>query len=926
MVEACASDLVSKLGDYLIPLVGRQFGYVLRYKTYVEGLETEIKLLEAVRDRVQGSVNEATYDGKSIYPDVEVWLESVAKKVEEAQHLLERGKNAKSACFREWIPNPVVRHPIGRKVKEMTEVIQGLHKTSTDSTFQKVYRENTPIGIVTATTSAARSVDNNVLESRASIIEKVIKAIVDDKICVVGVYGPGGVGKSKLLADIERRAREEKLFDVVVMANASRNPDLKTIQGEIAYALGLNIRNEETPRGRANLLCKRLESDSNKKILIILDNLWEKLELNEIGIPCEYDNKVRRCKLLLTSRNREVLRTDMCSDQEFRLNELDNGEALRLFERTVGDRLNDLDIKPWVDGVIKNCRGLPLLIVAFAKRLKHGDLVAWRDASTHRDVSDVKSIVELNYNDLKDERIKKLFLVSALDSTGIPMRCMLAYCMGLGLYKKFSNTIAYVRDRLILDVQSLQDFSLLLDSDDMDTLRMHDIFADMAISITSAEWNALVGRKDYGFKEWSKDELRKCTAISITFVGIDELPEKLDCPNLRMLLLADSNPSLKIAGSFFESMEKLQVLDLTCLSFTSLPSTIELLENLNSLNLDFCNLEDVTVLGKLKALQFLSFHGSKIVRLPKEIGELTELKFLDLTRCIGLEVIEPGLLGSLVNLEELFMEDSFDQWEAEDRAPRSNASLAELKSMKKLNTMTISILCSTNLSIDLPFGELKKYIIQIGDVWHWSSEFKESNTLKLKLDSSNLLLKEWVQKCLQGTQDLHLDGLQDGDDSIHNLCVKGFQGLKHLYVQNSPSFHYVFHSKEYVQCITFTRLESLFLKNLNNLKKICHGCLALESFSKLKIVKVDSCGKIKHLFPLSMKRIISQLEDIEINRCHLMQQVVVDVEADEDGDEIYDDTKVKSCNLRRLTLQNLPKMTSFYKTMDNSVDFFDKQQ
>ncbi|KAF8007736.1 hypothetical protein BT93_K1662 [Corymbia citriodora subsp. variegata] len=906
-----ASNLVSKLGECLFAPIGRQFGYVLCYKSYVEDLKKGVKDLKYAKERVQCSVDKAFYDGKPIYTDVKDWLESVKKKVEEAENLLRDGETANNACFRGWLPNPVLRHPIGRKVKKMTQVIQELRKKSK---FTEVHYENPPIGIVTATTSAAGSTDNgeDVLESRASFAKKVIEAISDDKVCVVGVYGPGGVGKSMLLVDIEKRAKEEKLFDVVVMANVSRNPDLRRIQGEIACALGLTITNEETTRGRADLLCRRLGTEFKKNILIILDNLWKKLELNEVGIPCAYDNKVKGCKLLLTSRNREVLRTDMGSDQAFRLNELEDGEAQRLFERTVGNRVNDLDIKPWVNGVVKNCGGLPLLIVSLAKRLKHGDLIAWRNALTHIDVKGIKSIVELNYNDLEDERIKSLFLVCVLTTGRIPMRCYLAYCMGLGLYKKFSKTIENVRDRLIMDLHILQDSSLLLDNNDMEELRIHDVFVDVAISIASTQRNALVGRRDYGFQEWSKDELRKCTAISLIFLGIDELPKILDCPNLRMLLLSESNPYLKIPESFFESMEKLQVLDLTCLSFTSLPSSIKLLENLNSLCVDYCHLEDVTILGKLKGLQFLS--------------ELRELRFLDLTRCTSLKVIEPSVLGSLVNLEELYMEASFDQWEAEDEAPRSNASLVELKNMKKLSTMTISILYPIDLPRDLPFGKLKKHKIQIGDIWHWSVEFEESSTLKLKLDSGSLLLEEWVQKCLQRTQDLHLDGLQSGNDSIHDLCMNGFQELKHLHVQNSPSFHYVLHSTEYVQCITFTRLESLFLKDLNNLEKICCGCLALESFGKLKIVKVDNCGKIKYLFPWSMKRIILQLEEIEINRCGLIQQILAYAETNEDGDEIDDDTKLRSCNLRRLTLQNLPKMTSFCKTTDHVADFFNGQQ
>ncbi|XP_039162935.1 uncharacterized protein LOC120286099 [Eucalyptus grandis] len=452
---------------------------------------------------------------------------------------------------------------------------------------------------------------------------------------------------------------------------------------------------------------------------------------------------------------------------------------------------------------------------------------------------------------------------------------------------------------------------------------MHDIVNDVAISIASTEWKALVGREDCGFKNWSKAELRECTVISFLRASIDELPEKLDCPNLRMFLLVDCNLSLKIPDSFFESMHKLQVMELGVISVTSLPSSIEFLENLKSLSLASCHLEDVTLLGKLKALQILHLCGSTIARLPKEIGELTKLRILNLKSCTRLKVIEPDVLGSLVNLEELYMADSFDRWEVEDEAPRRNASLIELKNMNKLSTLDIVIPHFADLPRDLPFGKLNKYKIQIGGFWDWSVEYKESRTLKLKLDLGNLLFEEWVQKCLQRTQDLHLDGLQDGNDSIHDLCIEGFQELKYLHVQNSPSFHYVVHPTNNVQCTAFTRLVSLFLENMGKFEKICGSCLALESFSKLKIVKVDNCSEIKHLFPSSMMRLLSQLEEIEISRCHLMQQIVADVEVDKD--EIYD-PNVKSCNLRRLILRNLPNMTSFYKTANLSVDFFDGQQ
>ncbi|KAL3750263.1 hypothetical protein ACJRO7_011284 [Eucalyptus globulus] len=240
-----ASNLLSKLGECLFAPIGRQFGYVLCYKSYVEELKNGVKELETARQRVQSSVDEAVHDGKLIHVDVENWLKSVKEETEKADNLLKLNGSAKDACFRGWLPNPMVRHPIGRKVKKMAQIIQGLHKESRNNIFQKVYRENTPIGIITAATSAARSAQRkeDVLVSRASVIEDVIKAIIDDKVCVIGVHGPGGVGKSKLMEDVERRVKEEQLFDVVATTNVSRNPDLKRIQAEIAYALGLNLVN-----------------------------------------------------------------------------------------------------------------------------------------------------------------------------------------------------------------------------------------------------------------------------------------------------------------------------------------------------------------------------------------------------------------------------------------------------------------------------------------------------------------------------------------------------------------------------------------------------------------------------------------------------------------------------------------------------------
>ncbi|RVW20368.1 hypothetical protein CK203_113574 [Vitis vinifera] len=59
--------------------------------------------------------------------------------------------------------------------------------------------------------------------------------------------------------------------------------------------LGLKCKAE---KDRVGCLRKMLKKE--EKILVILDDIWEKLELGEIGIPYGDDHK--GCKVLLTSR------------------------------------------------------------------------------------------------------------------------------------------------------------------------------------------------------------------------------------------------------------------------------------------------------------------------------------------------------------------------------------------------------------------------------------------------------------------------------------------------------------------------------------------------------------------------------------------------------------------------------------------------
>ncbi|KAK9292263.1 hypothetical protein L1049_020227 [Liquidambar formosana] len=246
----------------------------------------------------------------------------------------------------------------------------------------------------------------------------------------------------------------------------------------------------------------------------------------------------------------------------------------------------------------------------------------------------------------------------------------------------------------------------------------------------------------------TEERLRNCPAISLPYGKIHELPPGLKCPKLKLLLLLSNDRSLTIPDTFFEGMKQLKVLDLTNIRFSTLPSSLNFLSNLQTLCLDKCELRDIANFGELKKLEVLSFASSDIEELPKEIGELTRLKLLDLSDFYKLKVIPSNVNASLSQLEDLYMKSRFVEWEID-----GNVSLGELKHLSHLVTLDIHIQDANILPKDLRFEKLMRYRIFVGDAWHWYGVYETSRTLKLKLNTNIQQFR--INMLLERTEDLY---------------------------------------------------------------------------------------------------------------------------------------------------------------------------
>ncbi|KAI4354361.1 hypothetical protein L6164_003231 [Bauhinia variegata] len=893
-------EIVTKIIEYTFAFIWKQLCYVLFYKNNLNNLKDQVRDLEGQRDRIQHWVDAETRNGKTIFDDVPKWLEEVGKVTREAEQLQGNADHASVGCC----PNLPLRHQLGRRAEFEAKNVGDL-KIKGEKITSVAY--DSPSG----PDFTAYTRGNEMFESRMSIMNEIMKAITAPNISMVGVYGLGGVGKTTLVYQVASKAVHDKSFDAVVVASVTHTPDLRLVQGEIADQLDLKLE-KETPFGRASSLREQIKREKN--ILIILDDIWERFDTKEVGIPLG-DHK--GCKVLITSRTQEML-NKMGSQKDFRLEPLDESETWRLFQVMADDDVvKDGCLQGIAMQVANKCAGLPVLIVTVSRALKGKGIHAWKDALTRLTRADDKelreiyrSALELSYDRLEGNDMKELFLLCA--GTSAVISDLLKYGMGLGIFKDV-KTLEEARNRLHSMIDKLKASCLLLD-DGISTgfVKMHDNVREVAISIASQDERVFTFRSDVGLLEWPTEMY---TQIILKDCYILKLPENLENAALKLLFLNKvnaENQSLKIPDCFFDGVMNLKVLDLTCLNISSLPMSLSSLTKLKTLCLDQCALGGMAALASLKNIEILSLLKSSITMLPTEIGQLTRLRMLDLSSS-GIELIPPNIISRLINLEEFYAGDTSIKWEAESATKHNkNASVAELSQLPRLIALNIQIQDASVLPLDDSFFvKLERYKIFIGDKWTWFEINEHSNILKLKLSNSSHL-GQGVRKLLEGVENLHLDEIKTISSGLYQLNFEGFLQLKKLCIQNNDEIFHIVNSLKFIQPHeAFPNLEVLDLHKLNKLENICLGPLTDTSFHKLRVIKVRSCNQLKSLLSSSLVKGLSQLLEIQVSECNLMKDIV-----------FLDDneTVVKFHKLHSLTLQHLPTLTEFCSDEPNSLE------
>ncbi|KAH9706819.1 Disease resistance protein SUMM2 [Citrus sinensis] len=614
--------------------------YITDLKDNVVALTTELEQLIAAKNDVMTRVRNAEHQHKmKRLNQVQVWLSRVETLKTEVDELMGRDGGSQEIdklCLGGYCSrNCKSSYKFGRKVVKRLRDVKALKG---EGVFEEVAAPDPEL----ISAADERPTEPTVVGLQSQL-EQVWRCLVQEPAAgIIGLYGMGGVGKTTLLTQINNKFVDNpKDFDYVIWVVVSKDLQLEKIQETIGKKIGLcnDSWKNKSLEEKAHDIFKTL---SKKKFALLLDDLWERVDLKKIGVPLPKNSAV-----VFTTRF-----VDVCGGMEarrmFKVACLSDEDAWELFREKVGEETIEShhSLPELAQTVAKECRGLPLALITIGRAMaykktpeewRYAIEVLRRSASEFAGLGkEVYPLLKFSYDCLPNDAIRSCFLYCCLypEDFSIDKRDLIDCWMCEGFLEgdKFGtqNQGYYIVGTLV--------HACLLEEVEDDQVKMHDVVRDMALWITCE-----IEKEKEGFLVYAGSGLTKAPAdvrgwemvrrLSLMKNSIENLPTVPTCPHLLTLFL-NRNPLRTITGGFFQSMSCLTVLKMSDnIMLRQLPMGI----------------------SKLVSLQLLDISNTSVTELPEDLKALVNLKCLNLVWAKELVVVPQQLLSNFSRLRVLRM-------------------------------------------------------------------------------------------------------------------------------------------------------------------------------------------------------------------------------------------------------------------------------
>ncbi|KAM0904363.1 hypothetical protein ACQ4PT_018070 [Festuca glaucescens] len=471
-----------------------------------KNLRKDMEKMKVTLESVEAVLSEA--ERRSITDEpTRLWLKRLKDALYEISDMLDDFE-ADSSNLLEGV---VKKFRMPNKMKEMQERLQKISEDHTKySVPAETRRDKQPVPDIRETPVNAEETDPiGRTDDKQKIMGRLSKSIAENT-TFLSIWGFGGIGKTTLARLVYKDPQFKEYSKAWVYV--SEKLDLKKIGNSIISQL--SEKEEQSKIDELKIIHDRLEKllAGNKKILIILDDLWEKrpseLEKLKVMLKQAEGSKVM---VVVTTREESTakeigsvdsyclapLTDEMCWDI---IKQKCNFEARPYKER----------LEPIGKGIAKKCGGVPLAAQSLGHMLKSKPYDVWDSVRSNHiwnlpnargtsSTYEVLASLLLSYNFIDNPSLKLCFAYCAIFPKGhnIIKDDLIHQWIALGFIEPYNDILStwqlgesYVRQ--LLEMSFLQHSKTVAERsyarEDATLFTMHDLMHDLARSVMADEF------------------------------------------------------------------------------------------------------------------------------------------------------------------------------------------------------------------------------------------------------------------------------------------------------------------------------------------------------------------------------------------------------------------------------------------------------
>ncbi|GLJ30505.1 hypothetical protein SUGI_0603830 [Cryptomeria japonica] len=672
----------------------------------VVNLRKDFRWLKAELRSVRAFLQDADHQS-SHKDDVKQWLENIRYIAMRAEDIFEECAiqsmydRSFGLSYRQWI----FRYKIGRQIRDIKGRMRSITERANQlSLHRSVLAADEALMPSTSQIAAVEYLKrSSLLPSDShpvgieSKVDDILSLLNDPAFPVIAVVGMGGIGKTYLLQNVYKKAKER--YEKCIWLSVSQSYSISKLQCDIASDLGLSLDRLSEPKAAEKIH----ESLQGKRCLVVLDDVWrasrEEDFLTKLGLPSGNINS--QCKIVVTTRSK-VVSTNLNAHM-YEMKHMSDEESWRLFcVYAFGGFEENIEpqqqlLKEVGRKIVKQCGNLPLAVKTIAASLANKSLDKWElklrqleqvIISVGDNDDPIMGILKLSYDSLP-ARFKACFAYLSFfpEDEQIDPEYLVNLWIGEGFIPAGEDQLDVAWDSL----QQLANLCLLEISEDLKDYyelrkhcKIHDLLLDLAMHI-SKENKCALSVEEASTNTSDGDGTAWCRVLLAKKDVDDNAISETHPLCLRTFSLSQNEEITSIPEKLFMAMRGLRVLDLSFTNISTLPASVGKMKLLKVLNLRKTRIYEVPkCVRHLKSLLFLALH-ERCRRLPAWISDLRCLQHLE---CMFVSCIPKGIskLGSLRTLRTWPLQLSNSIQEGEELM-----RLEDLGNMTQLQELWLSI-------------------------------------------------------------------------------------------------------------------------------------------------------------------------------------------------------------------------------------------